>query len=76
MEKSDIKELRKPHWNVSHIVEDEAHCIVQWGNEFRLKFKDSTILRSPFPAAKFTCLTATATKVMQTEIMLQLLYRK
>lgn len=69
MEKHIIKELRKPHWHITHVVVDEAHCIVQWGDEFRPKFKELAVLRSLFPEAKFMCLTATATKVMQTEII-------
>lgn len=69
MEKHIIKELRKLHWHITHVVVDEAHCIVQWGDEFRPKFKELAVLRSLFPEAKFMCLTATATKVMQTEII-------
>ena len=46
--------------NVSFIAVDEAHCISQWGYDFRpsyLKIKD---LKKIFPSLAFLALTATA----------------
>lgn len=54
--------------DVSHIVVDEAHCVVTWGDEFRPQYKRIPKLRSIFPSALILALTATATLKMQTEI--------
>ena len=54
--------------NVTHIVIDEAHCVVQWGDGFREKFREIKLLRSLFPSAKMLALTATATIKMREEI--------
>lgn len=47
--------------NVSLIAVDEAHCISQWGNDFRPAYKNITILRELHPLAPIIALTATAT---------------
>ncbi|VDI41671.1 Hypothetical predicted protein [Mytilus galloprovincialis] len=57
---------------ITHIVVDEAHCVVQWGNGFREQFYELIKLRSLFPSAKILALTATATTEMQAEIVKRL----
>ncbi|CAC5403386.1 recQ [Mytilus coruscus] len=57
---------------ISHIVVDEAHCVVQWGHGFREKFTELVKLRPVFPNASILALTATATTEMQNEIRKQL----
>ena len=47
--------------NVNCIAVDEAHCISQWGNDFRPAYKNITILRELQPLAPVIALTATAT---------------
>lgn len=47
--------------NVNCIAIDEAHCISQWGNDFRPAYKNITILRELHPLAPIIALTATAT---------------
>ncbi len=57
---------------ISLFVIDEAHCISQWGHDFRpyyLKIKDFTKL---FPIAKFIALTASATEEVKKDIINQL----
>ncbi|CAC5405749.1 recQ [Mytilus coruscus] len=53
---------------ITHIFIDEAHCVVQWGHEFRPDYMKISKLRSVFPGAKFVALTATATKLTIKEI--------
>jgi ATP-dependent DNA helicase RecQ len=62
--------FRQKSWqsNVTDIVVDEAHCVVQWGVGFREKFTELCKLRSMFPTATILALTATATVKMQHDI--------
>jgi len=55
--KSKIKEL-----NLNLIAIDEAHCISQWGHDFRPAYRNINQLKSIFPTTPFIALTATATK--------------
>ena len=58
-QKSFIDELKQ--WRVSAIVVDEAHCISQWGYDFRPSYLAIKELRSLFPDAPVLALTASAT---------------
>ncbi|CAG2234391.1 recQ [Mytilus edulis] len=65
--------FKQKSWeNVSHIVVDEAHCVVQWGHDFRPDFRNISKLRAILPQAKILALTATATPKMRKEIQQQL----
>ena len=69
--------LRQDQWkSVKHIIVDEAHCIVQWGNNFRPEYKNLSKLRAIFPEAVVVALTATATKETQKEIIKSLCMKK
>lgn len=59
--------LRLPVWQEKCVtlVVDEAHCVVQWGPDFRKAFLEIKQLRGLFPTAKLCALTATATLKMQ-----------
>ena len=69
--------LRQNQWkSVKHIIVDEAHCIVQRGNNFRPEYKNLSKLRAIFPEAVVVALTATATKETQKEIIKSLCMKK
>lgn len=52
--------------NINGIAVDEAHCISEWGHDFRPSFRAIKNLRTLFPQVPFMALTATATpKVLE-----------
>lgn len=55
--------------NVSMFVIDEAHCISQWGHDFRPAYLGCSILRELHPAPPVIALTATATKRVSDDII-------
>ena len=52
---------RHTFWNVTTVVIDEAHCISQWGHDFRPAFKEFARMQEMFPNAVWGAFTATAT---------------
>ena len=58
--------------NVSMLVIDEAHCISQWGHDFRPAYLSCAILRELHPAPPVVALTATATKRVSDDIITSL----
>jgi len=58
--------------NVSFIAVDEAHCISQWGHDFRPEYRQLASLRSQFPGASLHAFTATATARVRRDIASQL----
>ena len=67
---SVISIFKKAKWasHVNQIIVDEAHCVAQWHEDFRPKYRDIQDLRAMFPQAKMVALTATATVKMRAEI--------
>ena len=58
--------------NLSLIAIDEAHCISEWGHEFRPDYRNLRQLREDFPAVPVIALTATATERVREDIVVQL----
>jgi ATP-dependent DNA helicase RecQ len=63
-------------WPVSLIAIDEAHCISEWGHDFRPEYRRLAGLRDLFPKTPLMALTATATRRVQSDIVNQLRLRK
>jgi ATP-dependent DNA helicase RecQ len=57
---------------VRFVAVDEAHCISQWGHDFRPEYRLLGQLRNDFPAASFHAFTATATVRVRHDIGVQL----
>ena len=55
--------------NVNLIAIDEAHCISQWGHDFRPAYLGCSKLRELIPASPIIALTATATEVVAKDIV-------
>ena len=61
---------------INLITVDEAHCISQWGYDFRPSFLKIAEIRQYFPSAPVLALTATATEKVVTDIQDKLLFRE
>jgi ATP-dependent DNA helicase RecQ len=57
---------------ISIIAIDEAHCVSQWGHDFRPSYLKISNLKTHFPKVPFIALTASATKRVQEDVILQL----
>ncbi|MGJ5641404.1 RecQ family ATP-dependent DNA helicase [Formosa sp. S-31] len=68
----EIVQARIKQMNVNLIAVDEAHCISQWGNDFRPAYKNITLLRELQPMVNCMALTASATPLVVEDIIKEL----
>ncbi|MBP6757964.1 MAG: RecQ family ATP-dependent DNA helicase [Flavobacterium sp.] len=57
---------------INLIAIDEAHCVSQWGHDFRPAYLKIAKLKTHFPKVPFLALTASATKTVMDDVILQL----
>ena len=62
--------------NVSFVAVDEAHCISEWGNDFRPEYRNISSLRTFNKGLSFIALTATATPEVVEDIEEQLSFKE
>jgi ATP-dependent DNA helicase RecQ len=64
------------NWNIAQIAIDEAHCISEWGHDFRPEYRELKKLRNHFPEIPTMALTATATERVRIDIVKELELRE
>lgn len=73
---SEMFQARLPRMPLRLLAVDEAHCISQWGYDFRPSYQRIPYIREHFPDVPILALTATATKAAATDIMDRLGFRE
>lgn len=69
-------QIKLQYMKVSFIAVDEAHCISQWGFDFRPSYLQLGLLREWLPEVPILALTATATEIVLNDIQEALRFRK
>ena len=73
---TEIFQVRLPRMHITLVAVDEAHCISQWGYDFRPSYLKIVRLREHLPDVPFLALTATATADVVEDIQDKLQFRK
>ena len=73
---SELVRVRLRHMQVNLIAIDEAHCISQWGYDFRPSYLHLAELREIHPNVPILALTATATERVAADIQLKLNFKQ
>ena len=63
---------RLKNWNIAALAVDEAHCISEWGHDFRPEYRRLKEVRQVLPHIPVLALTATATERVREDIVRQL----
>src|SRR5437667_12609086 len=63
---------RALNWNIAQFAIDEAHCISEWGHDFRPDYRELKKLRKHLPDVPVMALTATATEQVRADIIKEL----
>jgi ATP-dependent DNA helicase RecQ len=63
---------RALNWNIAQFAIDEAHCISEWGHDFRPEYRELKKLRKHLPDVPLMALTATATERVRADIVKEL----
>src|SRR5438876_5831439 len=66
---------RALNWNIAQLAIDEAHCISEWGHDFRPEYRELKKLRKHLPDVPIMALTATATERVRADIVKELKLR-
>src|SRR5213082_1521183 len=67
---------RALNWNIAQFAIDEAHCISEWGHDFRPDYRELKKLRKHLPDVPVMALTATATERVRADIIKELQLRE
>lgn len=73
---TELFQTKLRHMRVSFITVDEAHCISQWGYDFRPSYLEIALIRRIVPHAPVLALTASATPEVVKDIQKQLKFRE
>jgi ATP-dependent DNA helicase RecQ len=74
--KSEVFKERLKYFNISFVVVDEAHCISQWGYDFRPAYLEIVNVRELVNNVSIVALTATATEVVKKDICEKLAFKR
>lgn len=67
---------RALNWDIAQFAIDEAHCISEWGHDFRPEYRELKKLRKHLPNVPIMALTATATERVRADIIKELNLRE